>query len=148
MRAKIRLTVIKHSEMPWVKSPTVVTAPDGRKRELAELAIGDPGGREYMSLGIDSNPREATRKAVRGVVDWLVSYKGLERSDAYMLCSVAASLKMCEVVDMPNYGEFCFCSVSSKPLVFRTPRFRHRFADAGHHSYRMLDTSWYLCQEE
>ena len=33
----------------------------------------------------------------------LIADHGLDRVAAYMLCSVAGDLKMCEVVDMPNY---------------------------------------------
>ncbi|KAI0132129.1 hypothetical protein BJ170DRAFT_612538 [Xylariales sp. AK1849] len=95
--ARVRVTVEKGRE--WVKSPVIVTAPSDTR---PELKVGD--GREFIYLGIDSDLKEATRKAVRGAVSWLVQEKGLERDEAYMLASVAGSLKMCEVVDMPNYA--------------------------------------------
>ncbi|KAF9222233.1 Formamidase [Gyrodon lividus] len=50
-----------------------------------------------------SHIREATRSAVRNMISYLVAEHGLERVEAYMLCSVAGDLKMHEVVDMPNY---------------------------------------------
>jgi acetamidase/formamidase len=62
---------------------------------------------EYASLGIGSDLREAARTALRGLMDWLQAEKGLTRVESYMLASVAASLKMTEVVDMPNYAVAC-----------------------------------------
>lgn len=42
---------------------------------------------------------EAAKKATRFMIDYLVEERGLERHDANMLCSVAADLKIAEVVD-------------------------------------------------
>ncbi len=44
----------------------------------------------------------AARKAVRYMVDYLVSEHQLSRNDAYALCSLAGDLKIAEVVDVPN----------------------------------------------
>ncbi|KAI1770872.1 hypothetical protein F4818DRAFT_224399 [Hypoxylon cercidicola] len=104
MRATARLRVTVEKGKPWVKSPWVLTAP------AAPVPVAKE--REYMCLGIDSDMREATRKAVRGVVDWLEAEKGLARVEAYMLASVAGNLKMCEVVDMPNYTIGCSVPLS------------------------------------
>jgi len=57
----------------------------------------------YCVTGIDSDLREATRSAARHMIEFLGVEHGLNRVEAYMLCSVAADLKMLEVVDMPNY---------------------------------------------
>jgi acetamidase/formamidase len=95
MKARVRLTVEKGK--PWVKSPHFVTAPEGNH----------PTGQEYAALGIDADLREATRKALRGLMEWLMAEKGLTRVESYMLSSVAANLKMVEVVDMPNYAIAC-----------------------------------------
>jgi len=46
---------------------------------------------------------ENTRNAIRYMIDWLVSSKGLTRSQAYVLCSTAVDLKISEVVDLPNF---------------------------------------------
>ncbi|ORY62928.1 uncharacterized protein BCR38DRAFT_485712 [Pseudomassariella vexata] len=99
MKARVRVSVEKGKGKRWVKSPYIITAPSAAR---PEMNVGD--GREFVYLGIDEDIREATRKAVRGAVGWLVEEKGLEREEAYMLASVAGSLKMCEVVDMPNYA--------------------------------------------
>ncbi|KAI1373673.1 hypothetical protein F4677DRAFT_214675 [Hypoxylon crocopeplum] len=116
-RARIRATVEKGKT--WVKGPWVLTAPTStstpsstKAAEEAEGGKAEDEGREYMCLGIDSDLREATRKAVRGVVDWLAAEKGLARVEAYMLTSVAGNLKMCEVVDMPNYAIGCSIPLS------------------------------------
>jgi len=49
------------------------------------------------------NLMENTKNAVRYMIDWLVRTKGLTRSQAYVLCSTAADLKISEVVDLPNF---------------------------------------------
>ncbi|OTA94768.1 hypothetical protein M434DRAFT_394428 [Hypoxylon sp. CO27-5] len=108
----------KDKDKSWVKSPWVLTAPAAKPSEIAKAEVGaeDGGsredGREYMCLGSDPDLREATRKAVRGVIDWLEAEKGLTRVEGYMLASVAGNLKMCEVVDMPNYAIGCSITLS------------------------------------
>ncbi|KAI0798781.1 hypothetical protein GGR55DRAFT_672132 [Xylaria sp. FL0064] len=111
VRASVRVTVEKEKAKEWVKSPWVLTAGTGASSAMGAGAVGLPQGKsskgEYMCLGIDPDLRVATRKAVRGVVEWLCAEKALERTEAYMLVSVAGMLRMCEVVDMPNYAIGC-----------------------------------------
>jgi acetamidase/formamidase len=45
---------------------------------------------------------EAAKKATRYMVDYLVAEQGLGRTDAYVLASLAADLKISEVVDVPH----------------------------------------------
>lgn len=45
---------------------------------------------------------EASRKAVRYMIDYLTAEHGLSEIDAYALCSLAGDLKIAEVVDMPH----------------------------------------------
>lgn len=45
---------------------------------------------------------EAVKKAMRYMVDYLEAEHGLTRTEAYVLCSLAADLKIAEVVDAPN----------------------------------------------
>ncbi|KAK8052125.1 elongation factor 2 [Apiospora rasikravindrae] len=103
MRCRLRVTVEKGANAKsWcANGPAIVTAPRETRPELDVVAKDD--GREFMALGVDADMREATRKAVRGVLAWIVAEKGMERDEAYMLASVAGSLKLTEVVDMPNY---------------------------------------------
>ncbi len=45
---------------------------------------------------------EAARKATRFMIDYLVEAHGMTRTDAYMLASLTADLKISEVVDVPH----------------------------------------------
>ena len=101
MRATVRLSVEK--AMPWVVSPHYVTP--------ADASVKSAKG-EYAALGIDADLREASRKALRGLIAWLVAEKGLARDEAYMLASVAADLKIAEIVDMPHYAVACSLPLS------------------------------------
>src|SRR5438045_1978142 len=53
----------------------------------------------YISMGYDDDLSEATRIAVRGMIDFLVNEKHLNRDDAYMLTSVAGDVDITELVD-------------------------------------------------
>jgi acetamidase/formamidase len=46
---------------------------------------------------------ENAKNAARYMVDWLVNKYDLTRSQAYVLCSTAADLKISEIVDAPNF---------------------------------------------
>lgn len=96
MEVEIEVGVLKGKK--HVQSPHYVTK--GR--------VDGPEDRgEYAALGIDADLREAARKAVRSIVEWLGVEKGLSRVEAYMLASVAGDLRMSEVVDMPHYAVAC-----------------------------------------
>ncbi len=45
---------------------------------------------------------EAAKKATRYLIDYLEAERGLSRTDAYVLASLAADLKIAEVVDVPH----------------------------------------------
>ncbi len=45
---------------------------------------------------------EAARKATRYMIDYLVAERGMDRTEAYVLCSLAGDLKISEVVDVPH----------------------------------------------
>jgi acetamidase/formamidase len=53
----------------------------------------------YISMGFDDDLGIAAHKAVRGMVDFLVTEKHLSRDDAYMLTSVAGDVDVTELVD-------------------------------------------------
>ena len=53
----------------------------------------------YIAMGLNEDLDEATRLAVREMVDFLVTEKKLSREDAYMLCSVAGDLHVTQAVD-------------------------------------------------
>jgi acetamidase/formamidase len=53
----------------------------------------------YISMGIHEDLNEATKMALREMIDFLVTEKHLTRDDAYMLSSVAADLNITQLVD-------------------------------------------------
>src|ERR1041385_7544570 len=53
----------------------------------------------YISMGIHEELNEATRMALREMIDFLVNEKHLTRDDAYQLSSVAADLDITQLVD-------------------------------------------------
>ena len=63
----------------------------------------DRDGPMYATSGIEDDLMEATRAAVRRMIDHLTHDRGLTRADAYILCSVAVDLKINQVVDAPNW---------------------------------------------
>ncbi|MBC3839729.1 acetamidase/formamidase family protein [Streptacidiphilus sp. 4-A2] len=60
-------------------------------------------GRALATTGIGPDLMTASRDAVRALVDEVVRRTGLAPADAYLLASVAADLKISELVDAPNW---------------------------------------------
>jgi acetamidase/formamidase len=60
-------------------------------------------GSHHVTTGVGPDLMEATRAATRAMIDHLGERHGLERQEAYALCSVACDLRIHEVVDMPNW---------------------------------------------
>lgn len=56
----------------------------------------------YAVTGFGTTVDEAARKATRYMIDYLVAEHGMDRQDAYALCSLAGDLKIAEVVDVPH----------------------------------------------
>ena len=54
---------------------------------------------QYITMGFNEDLADATKMAVREMIDFLVSEKHLTRDDAYMLTSVAADLSITQLVD-------------------------------------------------
>jgi len=67
-----------------------------------QLARGEAGS-YHVCTGIADDLLEATREATRALVDYIVGHHGLVREEAYALVSVAADLRIHEVVDVPNW---------------------------------------------
>lgn len=57
----------------------------------------------FITMGLNPDLDEAARMAVREMIDFLVSEKGMSRDEAYLLCSLAADLHVTQLVD-PNKG--------------------------------------------
>jgi acetamidase/formamidase len=64
------------------------------------------GAGHQGTMGIAPDLMQGAKLAVRSMVDWIESEHGLDREDAYMLCSLAGDLKIFELVDagMWNVG--------------------------------------------
>jgi len=54
----------------------------------------------YITMGLSDDLDQASRLAVREMVDLLVTEKGMTRDDAYLLCSLAADLHVTQTVDV------------------------------------------------
>ena len=53
----------------------------------------------YIAMGFDDDLSNATRKALRNMIDFLVAEKHMTRDDAYMLISVSGDVEITELVD-------------------------------------------------
>ncbi len=67
-----------------------------------ELARTEAGS-YHVTTGVGPDLMEATRAAARAMIGHLGHRHGLERQEAYALCSVACDLRIHEVVDQPNW---------------------------------------------
>jgi acetamidase/formamidase len=61
-----------------------------------------------VTTGIGPDLMEATRNAVRGMIDLLGKQHAMSAENAYMLCSVCADMRISEVVDQPNWVVSCY----------------------------------------
>jgi acetamidase/formamidase len=98
MRTTMRLTVERGMNL---RAPALRKPP-------GPLTPRVDGGGWFATTGVEPDLMEASRSAVRAMIDHLVSQRGLSREDAYMLCSLAGDLKVTEVVDAPNWMVGCF----------------------------------------
>jgi acetamidase/formamidase len=87
MKTTVRLTVEKGKS--WIVSPHYLTS---EKHEERAAKVETKGA--YAALGIDADLREASRKALRGLINWLVGEKGLTREESYMLASELRILRL------------------------------------------------------
>lgn len=90
MEVTVRLTVRK--DRPYTKTPHFHTVRPNHNNE-----------EHYCTTGVDSDIREATRAAVRNMINFLEAEYKMDRVAAYMLCSVAGDLRMHEVVRAISY---------------------------------------------
>ncbi|KAK2000751.1 formamidase-like protein [Colletotrichum falcatum] len=95
IRAALRFALRR--DMPYVTSPHYDTRGSVHGGAQTDPAV-------YAVLGIAPDLLEASRKALRSLIAHIVATRGLGRVEAYMLCSIAADLKIAEAVDMPNFA--------------------------------------------
>lgn len=67
-----------------------------------ELARTEAGA-YHVTTGVAPDLMEATKAATRAMIEHLGHAHGLDRQEAYALCSVACDLRIHEVVDAPNW---------------------------------------------
>jgi acetamidase/formamidase len=80
-------------------------------RRLAEPQLRTPQppsaatnrGPHYATTAHGPDLFTAAQQAVRYMIEHLVETRGLSREQAYVVCSVAADLKISEIVDAPNW---------------------------------------------
>ncbi len=60
------------------------------------------------TTGIGPDLMEASKDAVRGMIDLLGKQHHLSPESAYMLCSVCAEMRISEIVDRPNWVVSCY----------------------------------------
>jgi acetamidase/formamidase len=66
------------------------------------------GGRYHGCTAHAPDLMDAARNATRYLIDWLCRTTGVTAEDAYVLASVAAELRISQVVDAPNWTVTCF----------------------------------------
>jgi acetamidase/formamidase len=93
MRIAMRLTVRRDLQ---IDHPEYEVRQPLERRSAAEAGY-------YVTTGIGPDLFEASKGAVRRMIDRLVRTRQLEPVAAYELCSVALDLKISEIVDHPNY---------------------------------------------
>jgi acetamidase/formamidase len=98
MRTRIRLEIVRDARL---------LGPQLRRPPGSLTARVDHAG-WYATTGVEPDLMEASRAAVRAMIEHLDRERGLSRADAYILCSLAGDLKICEVVDTPNWVVGCF----------------------------------------
>ncbi|MFC7251516.1 acetamidase/formamidase family protein [Halomicroarcula sp. GCM10025324] len=69
----------------------------------------------YATTGIRDDLMAASKDAVRQLIEHLHDRRGLTKQEAYVLCSVAADLKINEVVDEPNWVVSAYIAQSLFP---------------------------------
>ncbi len=74
-----------------------------RYPRLETHPVAARSGRAWATTGIAPDLMVATRDATLGMIELISQMTGLDPIDAYLLTSVAADLKISEVVDMPNW---------------------------------------------
>jgi acetamidase/formamidase len=58
----------------------------------------------YATTALGPDLMMDAKNAVRELIEWLGKEHGLAPADAYVLCSLAADLKISQIVDQPNWG--------------------------------------------
>jgi len=85
-----------------VRKDMQIDAPQLHVPAAASPTRAEPSA-HHVCTGVSPDLMEATRQAVRAMVEHLVGRYGLDRQEAYAFASVAVDLRIHEVVDAPNW---------------------------------------------
>jgi acetamidase/formamidase len=66
----------------------------------------------YITMGFDEDLDDAVRQALRDMIEWIGERHGLKREDAYTLCSLAADLRVTQMVNTVK-GAHCVLAKSA-----------------------------------
>jgi formamidase len=97
--ARVTFRVEVASSPAWTpRFPAVETAaqPERRYFVTTGVSVDDQGRNELLDLEL------STRRALLELIDYLAATYGYTREAAYVLASVAAELRISQVVDLPN----------------------------------------------
>ncbi len=107
MQFSLRFNVLKgRSLRPW--SYQFYTAPGPIQPKYDEKGY-------FVTTAIGPDLMEDSQNAVRDMIVWLGREKGLDREDAYILCSEAGDLRISQIVDAGNWCVSFYLALS----VFR-----------------------------
>jgi acetamidase/formamidase len=89
----------------------VETALTGRFRLTVrdDIALAMPRAEtptHYVTMGFDEDLDDAVRQALRDMIRWIGELRGLSKSDAYTLCSLAADFRVTQTVNTAK-GAHC-----------------------------------------
>jgi len=78
---------------------------DAKADAPAYFTVGEryPSRKYYATTGMSNDLMDASKQALRRMIAYLVKEYSLTREEAYVLCSVAADLRIHEIVDVPNW---------------------------------------------
>jgi acetamidase/formamidase len=104
MRFSLRFSVIKGGGMrPWRYH---FRTPPGSLQPRSD------GRGYYAATALGPDLMQNAKNAVRELIGWLERERRLSPEDAYVLCSLAADLKISQIVDQPNWGVSAYFPLS------------------------------------
>jgi acetamidase/formamidase len=101
MQSTLRFNVIRNKTIPC---PQFITRGPLTKKNDSEGY--------YVTTGVAPDLMISAQDSVRNMINHLSSEYKLSKEESYILCSVAADLKISEVVDKPNWIVSCYIPLS------------------------------------
>jgi acetamidase/formamidase len=77
--------------------------PEPRLRTRGPIGVRTNIGPHYATTAHGPDLYRSAQQATRYMIEHLVEERGLTREEAYVVCSVAADLKISQIVDAPNW---------------------------------------------